>query len=138
MTDIEIPKPRPFPTPTSQPFWDALANDRIVIQRCGDCSAWVFYPRARCHVCLSDALDWHEVSGAGTIFTYTVTTQPTVAMFADEMPQMIAIIELDEGVRITSTLVGASPDELSVGARVLPVFDHGDDGKTLLRFRLAD
>lgn len=138
MDETTIPKPRPIPTPTSQPFWEALAADRIVIQRCDRCSAWVFYPRVRCPECLSDALTWHEINGDGAIFTYTITAQPTVAMFADEMPQMIAIVELDEGIRLSTTIVDAMPEDLSVGARVIPVFDHGDDGRTLLRFRLVD
>ena len=104
-----MPKPRPVPTPTSQPFWDALADERVVLQRCADCQAWIHYPRSRCPQCLSDRLDWHPVTGEGVIFTFTVTRQPTVPSFADEVPQIIAVIELAEGVHLTSVIVGAEP-----------------------------
>ena len=134
----DIPKPRPVPTPTSQPYWDGLTENRILVQHCEDCQSWVFYPRSRCTTCLSDALTWKEVSGSGTIFTFTITAQPTVPMFADETPQLIAIVELEEGIRMTTTLVTDDPSSLRIGARVAPVFDHGDDGATLLRFRVED
>lgn len=135
---FDIPKPRPIPTPTSQPYWDGLADDRLLVQQCRDCMAWVFYPRSRCTSCLSDHLEWKELSGRGTIFTFTVTAQPTVRMFSDEMPQLIAIVELDEGIRMTTTIASDDPSSLRVGAPVLPFFDHGPDGKTLLRFRIAE
>lgn len=134
----ELDKPRPEPTPTTRPFWDALAEDRISIQRCDSCGAWVFYPRARCTTCLSDALGWHDITGAAHLVTWSVTAQPTVPMFADEMPQIIAVIETDEGIRMTTTIVTDDPSTLRTDARVVPVFDHGDDGRTLLRYRLAE
>jgi uncharacterized OB-fold protein len=137
----DLPKPRPRPTPLTQPFWDALRDERVMLQRCGACDSWVYYPRARCPRCLSGDLTWHEVSGRGFLFSFTVTHQPTTFQFADEMPQLIAIVELDEGVRLTTTLVATNGDaghrDLAIGLPVVPVFDHGDDGITLLRYRLA-
>ena len=132
-----LPKPRPQPTPITRPFWDALREERVILQRCGACDSWVYYPRARCPRCLSGDLTWTEVSGRGHLFSYTITHQPTTYQFADEMPQVIAIVELDEGPRLTTTIVGAVHGELTLGAKVVPVFDHGDDGLTLLRYRLA-
>lgn len=133
----DVPKPRPLPTPTTQPFWDGLAADEVRIQHCLDCQGWVFYPRSRCSHCLGDRLEWRTVSGAGVIFTFSVATQATFPAFADEVPQIIAVVELPEGVHMTTTIVDASPDDVRVGAAVEPVFDHGDDGLTLLRHRLA-
>jgi uncharacterized OB-fold protein len=135
--DITIAKPRPVPTPTSQPFWDALRAERIVVQRCGACGGWVHYPRNRCSHCLSDDLAFHEVTGAGVVHTYTVSRQPTAPPFADEVPQIIAVVELTEGVRVTTTLVEVEPEAVRVGMAVTPVFDHGDDATTLLRYRPA-
>jgi uncharacterized OB-fold protein len=134
---IELPKPRPIPTPTSEPFWDALVDERVVLQRCADCQAWIYYPRSRCPQCLSDHLDWQPVSGEGSIFTFTVTRQATTPSFADEVPQIIAVIELTEGVHLTSVIVDAEPEQVTIGALVVPVFEHGDDGRTLLKHRLA-
>ena len=134
---IELPKPRPMPTATSLPFWDALTEERVILQRCADCQAWVHYPRSNCPECLSDQLAWHDVSGEGVIFTFTVTRQATTPSFADEVPQIITIVELAEGVRFTTNLVNVAPEDVHVGMAVTPVFDHGDDGMTLLRYRPA-
>jgi uncharacterized OB-fold protein len=86
---------------------------------------------------MSDALSWHEVTGTGRVFTFTVTATPTAPNFGDEMPQKIAIVELDEGLHITGTLVDVEPEAIYIGMLVEPHFDHGDDGITLLRFRPA-
>ncbi|HEV8296461.1 MAG TPA: Zn-ribbon domain-containing OB-fold protein [Acidimicrobiales bacterium] len=134
---MTIDKPRPHPVPATQPYWDALREERIRLQRCDDCGKWVHYPRARCSHCLSPQLSWHEVAGGGTLYSFSVARQPTAAPFADEVPQIIAVVELDEGVRLSTTIVGADPAEVHVGQRVVPVFDHGPDGVTLLRYRLA-
>jgi len=126
--------PRPHPIDVTRPFWDGLATDQVRLQRCRECTSWVFYPRPRCSTCLSDALDWHTVPGHGTVYSYTIARQATHPAFVAEVPQLLAIVELDEGVRITTTLVDVEPDDIHVGLPVRAVFDHGDDGITLLRF----
>ena len=131
----QMSKPRPVPTPVSQPFWDALRDERVALQRCDECDQWVYYPRSRCPRCLSDRLTWTTVDGRGTVYTFTVAEQPTAPPFADEVPQVLAVVELTEGVRVSTTLVGVDPGAVTVGLPVEPVFDHGDDGITLLRFR---
>jgi uncharacterized protein len=138
-----LPKPRPEPTPVSQHFWDALRDERVELQRCDDCGRWVYYPRSRCPACLSDRLTWAPVDGLGTVFTFTVAEQPTAPPFADEVPQLLAVVELAEGVRLSTTLVDVDPDAIHVGMPVAPVFDHAadhddGDGITLLRFRPRD
>ena len=129
--------PRPVPIDVTRPFWDGLAADEIRLQRCRDCASWVFYPRPRCSTCLSAALDWHPVSGRGRVYSFTIARQATHPAFAADVPQLLAIVELDEGVRMTTTMVDVAPEDLAVGLPVAPVFDHGDDGVTLLRFRPA-
>ena len=138
---VALPKPRPVPTPVSQPFWDALREERVALQRCDACGRWVYYPRSRCPACLSDRLTWTPVDGLGTVYTFTVAEQPTAPPFADEVPQLLAIVELTEGVRLSTTLVDVEPDAIRVGLPVAPVFDHAadhddddGDGITLLRF----
>ena len=131
-------KPRPRPTPTSQPFWDGLAGHEVRVQHCGACGAWVHYPRSRCPVCLADRLAWETVTPEGTVYTFTVARRPTAEMFADEAPQIIAVVELAVGVRVTTTLVDVDPDDVAIGMAVSAVFDAGDDGLTLLRFRPAE
>ena len=128
-------KPQPSPTPTSQPYWDGLARGEVRVQRCDVCGHWAHYPRHRCPVCLSDRLTWHPVEPEGTVYTFTVARRPTAPPFADDVPQVIAVVELDVGVRMTTTLVDVDADDVRVGMRVTAVFDGGPERPTLLRFR---
>ncbi|MEE9254205.1 MAG: OB-fold domain-containing protein [Pseudomonadales bacterium] len=134
---MEFEKPVPIPTPTTKPFWDALNEQRVSIQQCSDCHAWVFYPRSNCSRCLSPNLDWKTVSGRGTLYAFTFARQPTSPHFVDDVPQKLAVVELDEGVHITTTLVNVEEEEVEVGMRVKPCFDKVSDEITLLRYQPA-
>ena len=137
-TGRQLPdKPRPHAIDVTRPFWDGLNEERLRLQRCDDCQTWVYYPRRRCPSCLSDRLTWHDTSGQGTIYTWTVARQATHPAFADEVPQLLGVVELAEGPRLTTTFVDLGPDDLVVGLPVEAVYDHGPDGMTLLRFRPA-
>ena len=127
----------PDPTPTSQPFWDGLAEGKVLIQRCDVCAEWIYYPRARCSACLSAQLSWNEISGEGTVYTFTVARQPTTPAFAEVGTQLIGVVELDEGPKVTTTFENVAEDELEVGMRVRPVFVPTADGITLLRYEPA-
>jgi uncharacterized protein len=130
-------KPLPAPTPVTAPFWNGLKEGRILVQRCQDCHGWVFYPRSHCSHCLSDRLEWREVTGEATLYTFTITRQPTAPHFADEVPQLLAVVELAHGIRMTSTLVNVREDDIRVGMKLAPCFDRVSDAVTLLRFQPA-
>ena len=134
---MNLAKPIPVPTPTTAPFWAGLMEGVVRLQRCAACDAWVFYPRTRCTRCLSDRLAWFTVSGAGTLVTFTIARQPTAPQFADEVPQKLAVVELDEGVRLTTTLVGIDERAIRIGMRVKPYFDAVSEDVTLLRYQAA-
>lgn len=128
-------KPMPIPTSISAPFWDGLKQGKILMQHCGACEKWTFYPRRHCSHCLSGQVEFREVSGAGTLYTYTVARIPTLPEFAGPDPQLLAVVELDEGVRVNTTLVGLKEDEIEIGMRVKPVRALvSADGTVLLRF----
>jgi len=129
-------KPLPHPTDTSAPFWNALRERKVLIQRCGACGSWVFYPRHHCPHCLAADPTWVAVSGKGTLYAYTIARIPTLPEFADEAPQKLAVIALDEGVHINSTLVFVDEGDTVIGMRVRPIFDDRG-GMTLLRFAPA-
>lgn len=133
-----MPAPRPRPTPVSEPYWTALGEDRLLMQRCSACDHWVFYPRNRCTTCLSADLTWHDVEPVGSVYAVAVARQPTAPPFAGEIPQLIAVVELTNGVRVTTTLVDVDASDVSTGMAVTARFDHGPDGGTLLRFGPAD
>ena len=132
-------KPMPVPTEISAPFWEGLKAERLLIQQCNQCSHWVFYPRRHCPQCLAHELTWREVNGEATLYSFTVTRIATLPDFADEMPQMLAVIELAQGVRINTNLVGLDESEVKIGMRLQPVFAEVDaKGTRLLRFTGLD
>ena len=127
-------KPLPHPTPISAPFWDGLKAHEVRLQQCEAHGHWLFFPRTHCPTCGSRKLAWRTVSGAGTLYTFTVGRVPTLPEFTDEMPQLLAVVELDEGVHINTTMVGVDPVALKIGMRVRPVFDDRPGEVTLLRY----
>ncbi|MDX9887160.1 OB-fold domain-containing protein [Thauera sp.] len=132
-------KPLPTQTEISAPFWNGLKEGRLRLPQCKSCGHWIFFPRRHCDKCWSQDLEWKEVKGTGTLYTYTLTRIPTLPDFADEMPQKMAVVELEEGARINTTLIGLDESEIKVGMRVKPVFDTvKSDGTALLRFTAAD
>jgi uncharacterized protein len=133
------PQPAPIvpdPTPTAQPFWDALAADRVDLQHCADCGHWVYYPRSRCSACMSRNLVWETISGEGTLYTFTIARQPTTPAFSEVHDLVFAVVELDEGPRLTTSLENVSEDRIRIGMRVKPYFHQAGD-LTLLRYQPA-
>lgn len=126
-------KPLPNPTEISAPYWAGLQAHEVRLQQC-EHGHWLFFPRTHCPRCGSRQLTWRTVSGEGQLYTYTVARVPTMPEFTDEMPQLLAVVELDEGVHINTTLVGVAPEQLRVGQRLRPVFDERPGSATLLRF----
>ena len=125
-------KPLPVPTPQTQPFWDALAESRVELQYCTDCAKYIYYPRTHCPGCLTRDLEWREVSGNGVVHTYTIARRPTAPPWSEDLPQLIAVVELDEGPRLTTELVNVEPDAIEVGMRVQPVFQAVGEATLLL------
>lgn len=126
-------RPVPIPTPTAQPFWDGLAQHRIKIQYSPSADRYVFYPRVLAPGTLADDLQWREIAGTGTLQTFTVAHRPVAPHFANAVPQLLAVVQWDEGPKFASEMVNVGPQDLRVGMRVRPVFvDYPDDGVTLL------
>lgn len=126
-------KPLPYPTTISAPYWDGLKAHEVRLQQC-DRGHWLFFPRTHCPTCGSRQLTWHAVSGEATLYSFTVARVPTLPEFTDEMPQLLAVVELKEGVHINTTLVGVDPAQLRIGQSVRPVFDERPGSVTLLRY----
>jgi len=135
---MNFERPMPVKTPTTAPFWDALAQHRIEIQYSPSGDAWVFYPRVRAPRTLADDLVWREISGMGTLYTYTVARRPVSPHFADAVPQILAIVEWDEGPRFSTELVNVEIEDIRIGMRVRPVFvDYPEHDVTMLRYAPA-
>ena len=135
----ELQPPLPTPTERTRPFWDGLRERKVRIQYSPSADQWVFYPRSHAPLTLADDLEWREISGQGTLYTYTIARRPTAPDFAGLEPQIIAVVELDEGPRLTSTLVNVEESAIEIGMRVRPVFEDAADSEiTLLRYEPSD
>jgi uncharacterized OB-fold protein len=131
-------KPVPVKTPTSAPFWDALAEHRILIQYSPSSNEYVFYPRILAPRTLADDLEWREISGMGTLYTYTIAERPVAPQFAADVPQLLAIVQWDEGPKVSTEMVNVDPADLRLGMRVKPVFvDLPEHDVTLLKYEPA-
>ncbi|TMA93377.1 MAG: Zn-ribbon domain-containing OB-fold protein, partial [Deltaproteobacteria bacterium] len=93
-------KPLPRVDEESRGYWEALARHELYFQRCRDCGTARFYPRALCPACLSSATEWVRASGRGTVYTFTVTHQNQTPGFREELPYVLAMVELAEGPRL--------------------------------------
>ena len=120
-------KPLPTPTGISAPYWNGLKEGRLTLPHCKSCGHWIFFPRRHCDKCWSQDLEWKEVKGAGTLYTYTLTRVPTLPDFADEMPQKLAVVELDEGVLFISDPLGFGGNDLAQGLAVKVAFIDCED-----------
>ncbi len=130
--------PIPNPTPESRPFWDAARRHELMLPRCRACGRYHYYPRAVCPHCLSGDLAWERVSGRGTVYTFSVIHRGLKGFPLGE-PYVLAMVELDEGPRMMTNLVGIEPDPATIrfGMPVEVVFEDVSDTVALPRFRPA-
>ncbi len=110
-------RPVPAKDAVSGPFWEAASRGELLIQRCPSCGRRQFYPRAVCKSCGEDP-EWERVSGRGKVHTFTVIRQFHARPFVDELPYVVAMIELDEGVLMMGNVTGRPVDEVRIGMPV--------------------
>lgn len=118
------PYSKPLPEMLSETagFWEATTRGELVIQKCLDCGALIYFPRMICPHCLSRNLGWKRASGRGTIHSYTIMHRVLYDSFADDVPYVYAIIDLEEGVRMTSNVINIAPEAVHVGLPVKVTF----------------
>jgi uncharacterized OB-fold protein len=107
----------PLPDADTQPFWDGIASGVLRIQRCRDCVRPVFYPRAVCPHCMTGTLEWVDTGGAGHIHSFTVVHRAPNE-YREDAPYVVALVDLAEGVRLMTRLVGVEPAGVSIGMPV--------------------
>jgi len=118
-----------------RPFWEAARRGKLVIQQCRDCGKFIFYPSVICEQCLSDRLEWQEVSGRGTVESYSTVYRPFTREFADDVPYTVALVRLEEGIMILTWLTGVAPDTARIGMPVAVTFERMSDEIALHRFK---
>ncbi|HBN84803.1 MAG TPA: hypothetical protein DDZ89_13275 [Clostridiales bacterium] len=130
-----IQKPKPLIDDDSRNFWEGVNNHKLMLQHCDDCNQYIFYPRFLCPHCFSESLTWQETSGQGKIHSFTVVHKAPPA-FRGETPYVIGIIELEEGVRMMSRIVG-DREKMVIDKPVSVIYEEIDDEITLPYFKLA-
>ena len=131
----EYRKPLPFIEPDTRVFWEGLRRRDFYLPRCNDCQNYHWYPRSICPYCQSQNLTWIRASGKGTVHTFTVTRQNTARGFRENLPYVLAIIELEEGVQVMSNIVGCEPGDVKIGLPVMVTFEDATPEVTLYKFR---
>lgn len=120
----EYKKSLPGITPLSKPFWQASTQHRFLLQKCGRCSTFQWYPKAWCVECGSRDLKWTEASGLGQLYSFTVIREvvQNSPAFEEDIPYVLAEIDLDEGPRFVAQLKDVKPEEARIGMRVKVAF----------------
>jgi uncharacterized protein len=117
-----LPTRAPRPNAETDEFWAGCTEGRFLLPRCDDCGEHIWYPRRFCPFCASTSVTYAEVSGLGSVYTFTIVRKGA-GPFRDSGPYVIAFVELDEGPRIMTNLVGVDVDQVSIGQRVHVVFE---------------
>jgi len=127
-------KPIPVASPESKPYWDALRQHRLLIPRCASCGHRWFPPSLLCPNCNSADTTWSEVAGRGKVFSYVVFHRVYHPGFAGEVPYVVALVELEEGPRMLSNIVGIPPEQVACEMPVRVVFEDITGEATLPKF----
>lgn len=130
-------RPLPEPDDSSAPFWDGCARGELLMQACSACGRVRFPPRPMCPACQSFQHEWTRASGRGRVWSWVVAHPPLLPFFAGRAPYPVAVVELDEGVRMVGGLVGCRPDEIAPGMRVGVEFEDAGEGVRLPQWRPA-
>jgi uncharacterized OB-fold protein len=140
MSDVPR-KPLPRINSVTAPFWAAAAEHRLRMPRCKACTAFVWPARPSCGECGGEHFDWTDLSGRGRVYSFTVIRQivggPAAKAFEPDIPYVVAWIDLDEGPRFTSNIVGCPIEAVNIGMAVEVTFDQASPDIWLPKFKPA-
>src|SRR3954468_3265098 len=137
-------KPVPVPDESSAPFFDGALADTLMLRRCRACNtfmspiAGIGAPvRSRCVACFSGDVEWAPSSGRAALYSFVIMHQLYDEAFAADIPYNIAVVETDEGVRLTSQVVDCANGALVIGMALAVVFERLSDDVAIPKFRPA-
>jgi uncharacterized protein len=128
--------PLPKPDLDTQPFWDGCQAERFLIPRCGACGTSRWPPGPMCPVCQSQETEWIESTGRGSVYSYVIAVHPVHPVLVEQVPYAVALIDLQEGVRVVGNVLGVAVDEVDIGLPVELFFEQVA-GVNLPNFRVA-
>ena len=124
-TEFKLPKPLPSPTEESKHFWDGCQKQELLLQKCGDCGQFRFPPSVICPKCMSTNYHWTKASGKARVFTWQITHSPFYPAW--DPPYNVAIVELAEGPRLHTNIVGCKNEEIYIDMPVELVFEKVEE-----------
>ena len=128
-------KPLPQMEPEAKPYWEYLRQHELRIQRCNACQKYFFPPEVYCPHCLSEDVAWTPVSGKGTVYSWVNFHRAYTPAYEGEIPYNVSLIDLDEGVRLYSNVVGIPAADVKCGLRVEVIYEDVTPEITLAKFR---
>ena len=128
-------RPTPIPDLDSAPYWEAAHRHKLLLQRCGSCERFRFYPRSHCPFCFSGSFEWELASGRGTVYSFTIVHRAPSPGFQNKVPYVLALIDLFEGVRMMTNIIECAPHDVEIGMPVEVVFEDLNDTISLPQFR---
>jgi uncharacterized OB-fold protein len=131
----EYQKPIPLIQPWTQEFWKATKQHKLLIQVCNDCNSKIFYPRKHCPECWSSNLGWIDASGRAKVYSFTLTMGMVEPKFMPDLPYVLAMVDLEEGIRMMTRIVECDPEELEIDMAVEVVFEDISENCALPFFK---
>jgi uncharacterized OB-fold protein len=130
-------KPLPQMEPEAKPYWEYLKQHQMHVQKCQGCGKFFFPPKEYCPRCLSHDVAWTPVSGKGTVYSTVTMHRAYTPAFEGEIPYNLSLVDLDEGVRVWTNVIGIPPSEVKCGLKVEVVYEDVTPEITLAKFRPA-
>ena len=124
----------PCPTPETAIYWEGCRKHELRIQHCSECGYYQFYPRIICTRCMSRQLEWVQAEGCGQVLSYTTITRPVSEAYADDVPYVVALIQLNEGPTMMSNVIHCDPEQIEIGMPVKVVFEDWSEEITIPKF----
>ena len=131
----EYEKPVPETDGNAKTYWEGCRRRRLMLPKCAACGKVFFFPKDFCPHCLSQDINWLRASGKGIVHTFSIIGRPPSPPFLAEVPYVVAIIELQEGPRMMSNVIGVAPEDVRVDMPVEVVFEDVTEDITLPKFR---
>lgn len=127
----------PTPDDSTEPYWAAARDGKLLFKHCNACGRNHFYPRPFCPHCWSEDVEWQEAGGGATLYTYSVVHVNDLPPFPERVPYLAAVVDLDEGPRVMTNLVDVDPADVRIGMPLRVAFREETDDVTLAVFRPA-
>lgn len=130
-------KPLPTIRPWTKEFWKAASEGELLLQRGKESGVFMKYPKKYSTADFNEELEWVKASGKGKIYSYSIVHRNPPSSFMDELPLVVAIVELEEGVRMCTNIVDTDFDKLACDVPVEAVFKEVNDEIGLVYFKVV-